>query len=682
MSGRTVFTFSLVVVLASLITSAAAAQIKLVIGVGGGKADEQSRRENTPAPAEKPSECCASCAQADKMAGPWVRETPLCDITARLNDGELKICFSQCVDDASLCVTLTSDCTLTREGLIHGVFTSVDLKLNDKASHIMTSDPNTFKKLAALQTLVDCPFSFRTRMTSAGLMVSNVKLAWGDSDTKEMLIVLGGMYKQCKDGSVPLGKPRTTGFVPAELNQNIVPPGRPYAVPHPIPDTVPVPIQSLPTCPMPRVVNTGGMSSGPVPVLPTTAFVDSGTVDSDTVSSGNVFMKRTERKITLNECIALALEQGNVGIRTPTCTSSKPEILQNIQFGGGAKTQSLLGQRTEADVQINYLLANVELAYWNLYAARQSLSAHEQALCETSRRGLCNRTRVKTDSEPAGNQDQIPAHMERFRRMVIDARGQVLESERQLRGLLGLRCEDGMRLVPIDEPKVAAFVPDFQKAVLEAMANRPELIQCRQELKAQQLNLLKQRNLNKPELLDKYPGEPVLQMNAKQVEVWTVTIEPFKFPGDKGAIREAQLGLARSYIQMSDTELKVLEYLAQQYRQVIQTHADIGAARAERMALQSYIKKIETLIAIGKWNPQDFLNYLTVQQQLAAAIATESQAIADYNRALATFEFAKGTIQKYHGIGVQPTAVQTHGEMITAPAPREVSTQQSPTVRP
>jgi hypothetical protein len=98
--------------------------------------------------------------------------------------------------------------------------------------------------------------------------------------------------------------------------------------------------------------------------------------------------------------------------------------------------------------------------------------------------------------------------------------------------------------------------------------------------------------------------------------------------------------------------LKVMEYVTQQYRQVVQTHADIGPARAEREALQIYIAKIDTLIAIGKWNPQDFLNYLTVQQQLATAIATEYQAIANYNNALATFEFAKGTIKQYNNVSV------------------------------
>jgi hypothetical protein len=103
---------------------------------------------------------------------------------------------------------------------------------------------------------------------------------------------------------------------------------------------------------------------------------------------------------------------------------------------------------------------------------------------------------------------------------------------------------------------------------------------------------------------------------------------------------------------MRDAELKVLEYLIQQYRQVIQTHADIGPARADRETLQKYQTKMDALISNGVFNSQDFLNYFTVQQQLATAIATEYQAIANYNNSLATFEFAKGTIQKARNISV------------------------------
>jgi outer membrane protein TolC len=374
------------------------------------------------------------------------------------------------------------------------------------------------------------------------------------------------------------------------------------------------------------------------------------------------------------------------GVEANELSPSHPgSQLFNIQPSGGNSTQGILLQRihvdqqkADFDIRVNYMLTNVEVAYWNLFAAYYNLYAQEEGLKEAFLGYRFTDTRVLVGSDPSQNRDQARAQLERFKRMVIDARGQVLESERQLRGLIGLRSDDGTRLVPIDEPNLAPYTPDYQEAANDAMANRPELLQCRQDLKVQQLNLILQKNLRRPDLrfISQYsiqglgtrldgspwvndsqtiPGNALTQLGYNQFQNWTVGLRltmPLGFRDANAFVREAQLSIARSYYQLRDTELKVLEYLTQQYRQVIQTHADIGPARAEREALQIYIAKIDTLIAIGKWNPQDFLNYLTVQQQLATAIATEYQAIANYNNALATFEFAKGTIKQYNNVSV------------------------------
>jgi outer membrane protein TolC len=321
-----------------------------------------------------------------------------------------------------------------------------------------------------------------------------------------------------------------------------------------------------------------------------------------------------KRMISLKECIDIALEQGNAGLKTPGSQGSNPEI-QNIQPDSGSNAQGLLSRRNQLDLQINCLLMNVEVSYWNLFAAYRNLYAQEEGLKKSFLTYRFTDTRVAVGSDPAQNRDQARAQLERFRRMVLDARGQVLESERQLRGLLGMRSDEGMMLVPSDEPTFALIAPDFQKAADEAMAHRPELLNSRLDLKAQQGKLVSVKKLYNQDL-----------------------------------VKATELTLKRSYLQLRDTELKVLENLVQQYRQVIQTHSDIGPVQAEREALQKYVAKIDFLIALGKWNSQDYLNYLTAQQQLATAIATESQAIATYKITLATFEFAKGTIQKYNNL--------------------------------
>ena len=364
-------------------------------------------------------------------------------------------------------------------------------------------------------------------------------------------------------------------------------------------------------------------------------------------------------------------------------------LLPGLTSISGSGTEGILITRIRLDQAkanfenvVNFMLVNVEAAYWNLYAAYYNLFAQEEGLRQAFEGYRFTYIRVLNGSDPPQRLDQIQAQFHRFQRQVYLARGQVLESERQLRGLLGLRSDDGVRLVPIDEPNLAPYRPDFHEAANDAIALRPELMLARQDLKFQQLNLMLQKNLRRPDLrgYGSYnvaglgtrlggsttdvsptgsgaliPGNAFGSIADNRFNSWTVGVRldvPLGFRDANGLVREAQLNMTRSYVQLRDGELKVIEYLAGQYRRVIQTHAQIAPARAERESLQRYIYRIREVIRIGSWNAQFFLDYLTVQQQLATAIATESQAIANYNIALASFEFAKGTIQQYNNVSV------------------------------
>ncbi|HEX4614256.1 MAG TPA: TolC family protein, partial [Urbifossiella sp.] len=245
-----------------------------------------------------------------------------------------------------------------------------------------------------------------------------------------------------------------------------------------------------------------------------------------------------------------------------------------------------------------------------------------------------------------------------------------------LRGFLGLRSDDGQRLVPADEPNLAPFRPDFYEAAQETVTSRPELMLARQEVKIQQLNLLLQKNLRKPDLrgFSQYdvaglgtrldgseligvtgttPGNALSSMGNNQFNSWTVGLRldmPLGFRDANAQVRQAQLSLTRTYLQLRDAELKAVEYLVSRYRRVIETHATIGPARARRESLQQYVARARIRIEIGQFQSADYFNFLQVQRDLADSIAAEFQAIAQYNSALAEFEFGKGTIQRYNSV--------------------------------
>jgi outer membrane protein TolC len=374
------------------------------------------------------------------------------------------------------------------------------------------------------------------------------------------------------------------------------------------------------------------------------------------------------------------------GVEINQLSPSHPgSTLLNVQPSGGQGTEGILisrirldQQKSDFEVKMNFLLLNVEAAYWNLFAAYYNLYAQEEGLRQAFEGLRFIQVRVQAGNEPKQNEYQARAQLERFRGLVLLARGQVLEAERNLRGLMNLRSDDGTRLVPIDQPNEAAFTPDFYDAANSALANRPELMLLRQDVKATQLNLLLQKNLRQPDLrmftqydiaglgtrLDgpefanaagTIPGNALSSFGNNKFNSWTIGFRmdmPIGFRDANASVREAQLNLARSYYQLRDTEMKTLEYLVSAYRRLTQAHAVIGPRRAERESLQIYLGMVKEVIDIGNWNPAYYQNYLTVQQQFSAAIAAEFQAVADYNTALAIFEFAKGTIKEYNNVTI------------------------------
>ena len=183
------------------------------------------------------------------------------------------------------------------------------------------------------------------------------------------------------------------------------------------------------------------------------------------------------------------------GIDVNQLLGQHPGSTQNPFRATGGRVEGILVSRLRTDQsrhqferEVNILLLNVEATYWQLYAAYYSKYAAEQAL----RQGYVTWEQLQ-DLQNAGLQTkqgvaQARAQFEEFRAAYLTAVQQVIDTERQLRGLLGLPYEDGQRIVPADEPTLAPFKPDFGSSLAETLTSRPELQIARQEVKIQQLN--------------------------------------------------------------------------------------------------------------------------------------------------------------------------------------------------
>lgn len=361
-------------------------------------------------------------------------------------------------------------------------------------------------------------------------------------------------------------------------------------------------------------------------------------------------------------------------ILTPFATNARVEgiLITRLRFDQA---------RAEFERNVNFMLVNVEYAYWTLYGSYWTLYSREQALRQAFEAWRINKARFDAGRVAIQDLAQSRGQYELFRGQRITALGQVLENERQLRGLLGLPVEDCERLIPIDQPTLAPYVPDWCTALVEAENLRPELVLARQDLKFHQLDLITQKNQLLPDLrftstydwnalgsrLDGGGGEGAFHnLGQGTFNNWSIGLRldvPIGFRDAHAAVRAARLSVARSYNVLRNEELKLQRNMAFAYRRIFEFYAQIEAQRAQReaYAVQLDARFKEFLAGRGTL---DFL--LESQRNWADALRAEYDAIVQYNNTLALFQFQKGTIMQFDNVvigeGPLPHCAQVRAE--------------------
>jgi len=358
----------------------------------------------------------------------------------------------------------------------------------------------------------------------------------------------------------------------------------------------------------------------------------------------------------------------------------QPQTFNRFRASGG-RTEGIIITRirfeqakAEFERNVNHMLLNVETAYWNLYAAYGTLYSRKKSLLEAYELWRNIKNRVEGGLEQPQDEKRVLAQLENFRAQHIQGLGQVIESERQLRLLLGM-TDDFTRLVPIDTPTEAPYQPDWQLAVNEALTNRPELVQARQDLKTHQLDILIQRNQLKWDLrltgsydingvgnrLDGSavdglgnPKNAFTQFSNDKWNNWQYGLlldVPFGHRDAHAALRTSHLNLLRSYVALRENEKKVVSQLANQYSRINEFLRTIQAQHAQYVRAQQEYDLLK-----NRKDLQDLAStleaMLNAQLTVTAAQTAEFQAVATYNTALAGFQLAKGTILQYDNVSI------------------------------
>lgn len=345
-------------------------------------------------------------------------------------------------------------------------------------------------------------------------------------------------------------------------------------------------------------------------------------------------------------------------------------------------------QRAEFERRVNNLLLSVEVAYWRLYQAYGELYTFEEVQRIAHQVWMNYYQKVQAGQKAISDFAPIRGQYEEFKGDRIRSLGQILEAERNLRGIIGLPVEDGTRLVPITPPTMAPYQANWEAALGDAITLRPELLLARENLRIAQLNVVAMKNFLKPDLRLAAQYQPIgfgttldgdgqfidgtgtpRTTNALKSLVgdhfnnWNIGLNmsvPLGFRLEHAQLRAGKLTLAQSYEYLKDAEERAKRSLYANFIKLSEWYARIDATRMERKAYGEGVKARYQELVIGKATVADGL--LEVQRRFAQAMQKEFAAIAEYNISLARFEHSKGTLMLFDNVtineGALPECVQ------------------------
>jgi len=364
-------------------------------------------------------------------------------------------------------------------------------------------------------------------------------------------------------------------------------------------------------------------------------------------------------------------------------TAFEAEVRQPLLRGRGAfiNRMPIVISRISTDQQIanleaqlQNLVTNVEVRYWDLYLAYRSMDA-----AKTGRDAATETWRIVKDQYDEGsnvNIQQLAQAAEQyhfFDAQVIDAYNSVLNAEGALRFLMGWSSTDGRMVRPIDEPVMAPVEFDWFNTKCEALTYRPELRQERWEIKKRELALAHSKNGLLPELNvsgtyrwlgngnnfgvsgsgDSFPQvnsgalNNLYDGNFQELALTAEYRMPIGFRRELSNVRNAQLKLAREIARLEDAELDVIKELSEAFR----------ALEANQAIMQSsYNRWKETTIEKDHFNEleEEGVETLDValdaQRRRSQAEIAFYTAVAEYNKVICLIHRRKGTTLPHSGI--------------------------------
>lgn len=300
-------------------------------------------------------------------------------------------------------------------------------------------------------------------------------------------------------------------------------------------------------------------------------------------------------------------------------------------------------------------------AYWALVFARTDVWVRQQQVKQGEFAYNRAKTRGKTGLSPAAEAAQTKSALANFKASLIGAEANQIQREAALRNILGLAPSDATRLVPVSPPTTSRVAVFWDEIVRLAEELRPDLIELKLVLEADQQLLTQARNQALPRLdavaLYRWnglegttPGRTHLAADAGQFSDWSLGVNfsvPLGLRGARAALRQQELILARNRANLDQGMHNAVHDLATSTRNVAQFYEQYRSFKEAREAARV---NLDQQLAEYESNRVIFLNVLQAITDWGNALSAEAQTLTRYNTELANLERETGTILQTHGV--------------------------------
>lgn len=310
---------------------------------------------------------------------------------------------------------------------------------------------------------------------------------------------------------------------------------------------------------------------------------------------------------------------------------------------------------------VQQLVLDVIGAYWNLVSARTVLWASQQQVDQASfaLKQAENRAFVGDLSSAAVSQQRVA--LASFQSALIGAKADVLQSEAALRSIMGLPPYEAQRITPVTAPSADRLQVEWEALVSMAEQYRPDIIELKLILEADQQTLLQARNRALPQLsafgLYRWNGlegimpigDPVSSSLGENND-WTMGINfsvPIGLRASRAQLRQQQLIIARDRANLAQGLLSASHVLAANLRNLDQFFNQYQATRDTRNAAR------ENLTYQTALNTKGLIQFIIVLDAIVSwgdAVRAEAQLLSLYNIEQANLQLQTGTILETHGV--------------------------------